>query len=143
MSNRNIPQATQTKLKIALAHKKDYTELHEKLEEYLSKLTPLDFPSIVSASLHAGVSEKAVLSYELRTTENSEIRSLLDKIRMLQKKFLMDNGLSNKINGKLTGLLLSAEHNLNEKPQQLTQNNTFSIAPELLAEAIEISRGKK
>jgi hypothetical protein len=54
----------------------------------------------------------------------------------------MDNGLSNKINGKLTGLLLSSEHQVNEKPQQLTQNNTFNISPELLAEAIELSRKK-
>lgn len=142
MSNRNIQQTNQTKFKISLANQKDHTLLHEKITEYIDKLQPQDFPSIVSACLYAQVSEKAVLSYELRTTENSEIRSLLDKIRMLQKEYLIKNGLANKINSPLTLRLLSAEHNLNEKPQNLTQNNTFNISPELLAEALEISRKK-
>lgn len=142
MSNRNITQSPATKLKIGLANKKDHSDLHDSLEDYISKLTPADFPSIVSACIYAGVSEKAVLSYELRTTDNSDIRGLLDNIRMLQKKYLLDNGLSNKINGKLTGLLLSSDHGINDRPQQLTQNNTFNISPELLAEAIELSRKK-
>ncbi len=143
MSNRNISQTSQTKLKISLANKKDHTILINSLEEYIAGLTPSDFPSIVSACLHANINEKAVLSYELRTSEDSDIRSLLDKIRMMQKKYLLDNGLSNKINGKLTGLLLSSDHGINDKPQNLTQNNTFNISPELLAEAIELSRTKK
>lgn len=142
MSNKNIPQTDNTKFKVALANKKDYTELHEKLQEYIDQLKPDDVPSIVAASLYAGVSENSVIKYEIRTTENSDIRQLLDNIRMLQKNFLISKGLYNKINSPLAMRLLSAEHNLNEKPQQLTQNNTFNISPELLAEAIEISRKK-
>lgn len=143
MSNRSTPQNTQTRLKISLGNKKDYTILHDSLEAYILQLKPEDYPSVVSASLFANVSERAILSYELRTQEDSDIRVILEKIRMLQKKYLLENGLLNKINGKLTGQLLSAEHGLNEKPQQLTQNNTFNISPELLAEAIELSRSKK
>lgn len=142
MSNKNIPQPEASKFKMGLTNKKDYTELHEKLKEYISQLKPDDVPSIVSASLYANVSENTVIKYEIRTTENSEVRQLLDKIRMLQKDFLIRNGLYNKINGPLTMRLLSAEHQINEKPQNLTQNNTFNISPELLAEAIEISRKK-
>lgn len=143
MSFKGNKQTPQNKLAVSIATKKDHTVLLESLETYISQLKPQDFPSIVSACLCANMSEKAVLSYEMRQPEESTIRSLLDKIRMLQKKFLLDNGLSNKINGKLTGLLLSSDHGINDKPQQLTQNNTFNLSPELLAEAIELSRTKK
>ncbi len=142
MSYRNITTTPETKRKISIANTRDHTELYNRLEEYINNLQPNDVPLIVSASLYAGISEQALLNYELRTTEESRIRELLGKIRMLQKDYLIKNGLSNKINSPLTMRLLSAEHNLNEKPQQLTQNNTFNISPELLAEAIELSRKK-
>jgi hypothetical protein len=48
-----------------------------------------------------------------------------------------------KTDSKLTGLLLKADHGLIEKPQQLTQNNYLNISPDLLAEAIELSRSSK
>lgn len=142
MSNSGTIRTEESKRKISVANTRDHTELYNRLEEYISNLKENDCPLIVSASLYAGVSEQALLNHELRTTEESKLRELLNKIRMLQKDFLIRNGLANKINGKLTGLLLSAEHGINDRPQQLTQNNTFNISPELLAEAIEISRKK-
>lgn len=142
MSNSGTIRTEESKRKLSVSNTRDHTELYNRLEEYISNLKENDCPLIVSASLYAGVSEQALLNHELRTTEESKLRELLNKIRMLQKDFLIRNGLANKINGKLTGLLLSAEHGINEKPQQLTQNNTFNISPELLAEAIEISRKK-
>lgn len=143
MSNKGIPQTAITKAKISLANKKDYTKVYEKIAEYINTLENDTFPSIVSASLYAGISEKALLAHELRTTENSDIRILLDKIRDKQKEYLMTMGLKNKVNSNIAVLLLRSEHNVKEQPTSLTQNNTFNISPELLAEAIEISRRKK
>lgn len=147
MSTKGKELSTTTRYKIAVAKTKDRTETLAKLQEYISVLTdPKEkdlIPSLVSASLYAGISKKALLQWELTTAENSEVREILDFIRDLEEKYLRENGLLGKTDSKLTGLLLKADHGLQEKPQQLTQNNTFNISPDLLAEAIELSRQPK
>lgn len=147
MSTKGKELSTTTRYKISVAKTKDRTQTLEKLRGYISLLTnPKEkglIPSIVSASLYAGISKKALLAWELTTAENSEVREILDFIRDLEEKWLRENGLLGLTDSKLTGLLLKADHGLQEKPQQLTQNNTFNISPELLAEAIELSRKPK
>lgn len=142
MSTKGNELSIITRHKIGLANQKDRTELHEKINSYIEGLKAVDFPSIVSASLYAGISEKTLLSYEARTAEDSDIRILLTHIRDLQKQYLIEKGLSRLIDGKLTGLLLRADHGLKDEPTNLTQNNTFNVSPELLAEAIELSKKK-
>jgi len=132
-----------TKYKISLANKKDRGELHNKIEEYISLLSENSFPSIVSASIHADISEQALLNYEARTEDASNIRVLLDRIRAKQKEYLMVNGLNKKSSSAIVKLLLTAHHGITETPSNLTQNNIFSISPELLNEALELSRKKK
>jgi hypothetical protein len=136
-----------TKYKISVLKTKDRTETLVKLREYKSIITDPNerdvIPSLVSASLYAGISKKALLQWELTTAENSEVREILDFIRDCEEHYLRVNGLLGKIDGKLTALILKADHNLQEKPTQLTQNNTFNVSPELLAEAIELSRKPK
>ena len=143
MSNKGTHLSTISRYKIAQSKIKDRTELLKKINEYILKLTSDDFPSITSASLHASISEKALLALELRTEENSDLRILLDVIRDKQKEYLMKNGLSRKTDSKLSIMLLKANHGLKEEPTNLTQNNSFNISPEILAEAIQLSRSNK
>lgn len=147
MSTKGKELAPVTRYKIAVAKQKDRAKIIEKLREYISIITdPREkdlIPSLVSASLYAGISKKALLQWELTTAEDSEVREILDFIRDLEEKWLRENGLLGKTDSKLTGLLLKADHGLQEKPTQLTQNNTFNISPDLLAEAIELSRQPK
>lgn len=147
MSTKGNELTISTKYKISLAKTKNRSEIVEKLKEYKSMLLdPKEkglIPSIVSASLFAGISKKSLLAWELTTAEDSEVREILDFIRDLEEKYLREMGLLGLTDSKLTTLLLKAEHDLQEKPQQLTQNNTFNMSPEILAEAIELSRTKK
>ena len=143
MSNKGTKQTAITKARISLAKKKDRAELMIKLTGYISSLEETDFPSIVSASLHAGINEKALLSYESRTEENSDVRIILNDIRALQKKMLIEKGLVNKYNPSIATLLLKANHGIIDQPRTQTQNNIFNISPDLLSEALEISRDSK
>jgi len=140
MSTTGQTLSTLTKYKIGLANSKDRTELYARVNKYIEGLKDSDFPMIVSASLHAGISEQALLNHEALTAENSEIRVLLNHIRDKQKEYLVKKGLLKEIDGRLTGLLLKADHGLKEEPTNLTQNNTFNVSPEILAEAILLSR---
>lgn len=133
----------ETRQKISLAKTKDRTELHKKIEEYILALTEKDFPSITRAAIYAGISEKALLAYELRTGENSEVRILLDTIRDLAKATLMENGLNKKFDARLSSFLLQANHGLKTEPTHLEQNNIFNVSPEILAEAIQLTRSPK
>jgi len=147
MSTKGTKQTTITKFKISSALQSNRTKVLEKLKEYKNMIvrddTTLGFPSIVSACLYAGMSKRAVLQWELETAEDSELRQILEFIRDLEEMCLRNFGLSGVWDSKLVSRLLEAEHGIAPKPTQLTQNNTFNISPELLAEAIELSRSKK
>lgn len=147
MSTKGKELTVQTRYKISVSKTKDRTKTLAKLNEYKNLLLdPKEktlIPSIVSASLYAGISKKALLQWELTTAENSEVREILDFIRDMEEKYLRENGLLRLTDSKLTGRLLEADHGIGGKPQQLTQNNTFNVSPELLADAIELSRTRK
>lgn len=147
MSTKGKELTTTTKYKISVAKTKDRTEIVEKLRGYVNILIDPEeknqIPSIVSASLYAGISKKALLAWELTTAENSEVREILDFIRDCEEKFLRENGLLGMTDSKITSMILKAEHGLEEKPQNLTQNNNFNVSADILAEALEISRTKK
>lgn len=147
MANKGTELTPYSKAKIAQSKTKNRTEIVSKLKEYVLMLNDIEskpyIPSIVAASLYAGISKKALLAWELTTAEDSEVRQLLDHIRDMEELYLRENGLLGRTDSKLTTLLLKAEHGIHEQPTQLTQNNTFNVSPELLAEAIELSRSKK
>lgn len=147
MSTKGKSLLPTTRYKISISKQKNRAKIIEKLKQYANMLTdPSEsdlVPSVVSASLYAGISKKALIAWELTTAENSEVRALLDFVRDMEEKYLRENGLLGKTDSKLTSLLLKSDHGLQEKPQQLTQNNTFNVSPELMAEAIELSRSKK
>lgn len=143
MSTKGLNQSIEVRRKISLANTKDRTKLHLKVKEYIKNLTPEDFPSITGCAIFCGVSEKMLLAYELRTDEDSEIRIMLDQIRDIQKQNIMKNGLFKSYDSGLSKFLLVSNHDMKENPTNLTQNNTFNVSPEILAEALEISRNKK
>lgn len=144
MSNKGIPQTLATKQKISLANQKDRIKIVFAVAEYVNRLSKKDFPSITSASIYAGINEKNLINFELSTPDGSDIRLLLDTIRDKQKEALELNGLTRKYDSRVTTLLLNAHHNVKENATQLSQTNIFNgIAPEVLAEALTLSRQSK
>lgn len=147
MSSKGNALTIESKYKISLARQGNRTEVLKRLKDYVQLLTDLNektvMPSIVSASLYAGMSKKSLLQWELTTGENSELRQLLDFIRDIEEKYLRENGLLGLTDSKLTTLLLKAEHGLQDQPASLNQTNNFNVSADILAEALEISRSKK
>ena len=151
MSNKGISQTFITRYKISASLQKNRTKVIEKLKEYKlhlvesfeNKEVASIIPSLVGAALYAGISKRALLSWELTTAEDSELRQILDFIRDTEELYLREKGLLGMTDSKLTTLILEAEHGLKKQPTQLTQNNNFNISPEILAEALELSRSKK
>jgi hypothetical protein len=143
MSNKGMAHTLATRQKMSLSTTKDRTLLLDTIVEYIKSLQSSDFPSITRCAIYCGLSEKTLLSYEMRSPEDSEIRVLLDVIRDMAKASLMENGLKKAFDGKLTAFLLQANHGLKTEAPHLTQNNTFNVSPEILAEAIELTRSKK
>ena len=136
-------QTALTRYKISLAKTKDRTELLQNIIVYIDGLTEGDFPSITQCAISCSISEKALLAYEFRTPDNSDVRILLDIIRDRQKEALTTGGLTKKFDSKFAIFLLKVHHVMKEESPNLTQNNIFNVSPEILAEAIEMTRAKK
>ena len=144
MSNKGIPQSLATRQKISLANVKDRAKIDLSVKKYILSLTEGTFPTITDCALYAGISEKTLIRYEITSDENSDIREALDFIRDLSKSALMHGGLTKMYDGKFASFLLQANHQMNTQAPNLTQNNIFSgLTPELLAEALQLSREKK
>lgn len=141
MSTKGLIQSIETRHKIGLANQKDRKIITEKIREYIINLKKGDFPSIVSASIYAGINEKNLINYEMQTEDGSEIRYYLDSIRDLQKEALLNKSLNREWDNRIATILLKSDHNVKEQPTNLTQNNIFSgLTPEILADAISLSR---
>lgn len=144
MSNAGNKHTSIAKRKIGLANAKDRAKIDKLVSNYISTLKPQDFPSLTDAALYAGIAEKNLIAYEISTPDGSKIREALDEIRDRQKSFLMKNGLFRVTDSRITGLLLEANHGVKkDTPNNLTQNNIFNVSPEVLSEAISLSREKK
>jgi hypothetical protein len=143
MSNKGISQSLETRKQISTSNTKDRTELLLRIKSYIVGLTNSDFPSLTRAAIQAGISEKALLALESRTEENSELRIMLDMIRDLSKASLMEGGLKKVYDARMSTFLLQANHQLKTDPPTLNQTNNFNVSPEILAEALDISRDKK
>jgi thiamine pyrophosphokinase len=144
MSNKGIPQTLATRQKISLANQKDRAKIDAKVKGYILSLILGDFPTLTDCAIHAGISEKTLIRYEITSPEDSDIREALDFIRDLSKSALIHGGLTRKFDARFSSFLLQASHNMNAQAPTLTQNNIFSgLTPELLAEALQLSREKK
>lgn len=144
MSMKGVSHTEIAKRRIGIANAKDRAIIDKKVNEYIRLLSKKDLPSLTDAALYAGIAEKNLINYENTTDEGSKIRLALDEIRDRQKSFLMKNGLYRMIDSRLTGLLLEANHNLKKDHNpNLSQTNIFNVSPEVLADAISLSRSQK
>lgn len=142
MSNKGNHHTTLAKRKIGIANKKDRAKIDKGIEDYINRLTKAQFPSLTAAANYAGISEKRLILYEMSTEDDSKIRLLLDEVRDRQKTKLIENGLNRKYDSRITGMLLQAHHGLKPENPNLTQTNIFNVSPDILADALALSKKK-
>lgn len=143
MSTKGITMALATRKKISLANTKDRAKIDQAIKDYILTLDINDIPLLTDAANHAGISEKTLIRYEMQTEDDSEIRTMLDFIRDMQKSRLIKGGLKRGLDGRLVALLLERTHGMRSDPQSLSQTNIFNgITPDILADALELTRNK-
>lgn len=102
-----------------------------------------EFPTIEHLASHLGIGTRTLYAWE---EAYSEFQQTMDILRDAQRHLLISGGLTNKYNARFASFLLKANHGMSDaKPLvHATQNNFFNgISPELLAEAMEITRQKE
>lgn len=129
---------SKSKTKVSIVH------LTEALPDYLTSIldengrynTP---PSVVGYCLFSGVSRSRF--YELAQSDK-RVSDILEELSMIQEEYALDMGFNSR-NSIFSMFLLKSKHNYHDQPQQLTQNNYLNVNPDVLAEAIQISKGAK
>lgn len=102
-----------------------------------------EFPTIEHLASHLGIGTRTLYSWE---EAYSEFQQTMDMLRDAQRHLLISGGLTNKYNARFASFLLKANHGMSDTRPLVnaTQNNIFNgISPELLAEAMEITRQKE
>jgi hypothetical protein len=102
-----------------------------------------EFPTIEHLASHLGIGTRTLYAWE---EAYSEFQHTMDMLRDAQRHLLISGGLTNKYNARFASFLLKANHGMSDaKPLvHATQNNIFNgISPELLAEAMEITRQRE
>lgn len=146
MSNTSKPHALTTRQKISLSKTK-YTKpvLIEGATNYIERILSQDksdklFPSIVGLCLEIGISRSRL--YEL-ADKWQEVADILEYIKMMQEETALQGGITNRLNPIFSMFILKGKHGYIDSPQQLTQNNTFNISPDLLADALQLMKENK
>ncbi len=102
-----------------------------------------EFPTIEHLASHLGIGTRTLYTWE---DTYSEFQQTMDMLRDAQRDLLIRGGLTNKYNARFASFLLKANHGMSDTRPLVnaTQNNIFNgISPELLAEAMEITRQKE
>lgn len=97
-------------------------------------------PSIVGLCLDIGISRSRL--YEL-ADKWQEVADILEYIKMMQEDTALQGGMTNRLNPIFSMFILKGKHGYRDQPQNLTQNNTFNISPDLLADALKLMRENK
>jgi deoxyribodipyrimidine photolyase len=131
MSNAGNTHTLATKAKISqklTQYKID--DLIQHTQSYIEQIkqNPQTLPSIAQLSTIIGCNKTLLLE---KSTNSPKLASLLQEIETLQETYLLDRGNSAK-NPNFQIFLLKTKHNYKEQPNNLTQNNTFQISPDLL-----------
>jgi hypothetical protein len=138
MSTKGTQLTTQTKQAISQAKTKITREhLLESANIYLERLASdnTELPTLQGYCLEANIHPTNIQDYALKYPE---VNQVINKITMLQEQYLLTRGITSKANPVFSIFLLKSKHNYLDTPQQLTQNNTFNISPDLLADALQI-----
>jgi hypothetical protein len=138
-----LKQTEITKYKISLANsehtREEFVSAWERYEVMLHD-DPKLLPNETRYCLEVGISETHILEYVAKIPEVGEI---LQHIFDLQKAYCLENGITQKVNPIFSMFLLKAKHNFHDSPQSLTQNNSFNISKDVLADALAIMSKKK
>jgi len=117
-------------------------ETSKRVMRYIKMCSGKDeFPTIEHLSSYLGVSTRVLYEWE---KVYSEFMQTMEYLRDAQRHLLISGGLTNKYNARFASFLLKANHGMSDtKPLvHATQNNTFNVSPEILAEAIELTKQK-
>jgi hypothetical protein len=108
---------------------------------YIANLNnnPDTMPTLQGYCLEAGVSPSNLNDYRVKFPE---VDQLCDTITLEQENFLLTRAINNKSNPIFSMFLLKSKHGYHDQPQSLTQNNSFNISPDLLADALKLMAGK-
>ena len=110
--------------------------------KYIDRITTAEpedklVPSIVGYCLEAGISRTRL--WEL-AQQWDEVANIVEYIGMLQEELALSGGLTGRTNSVFSMFLLKSKHGFQDTQAQLTQNNTFNISPDLLADALAIMK---
>ncbi len=99
------------------------------------------FPTIERLAAELAIGTRTLYTWE---AEYSDFRHTLEILRDVQRDQLIRGGLSNKYNARFAAFLLKANHGMQDKQPVVnaTQNNTFNVSPELMADAIALVKEK-
>lgn len=117
-------------------------ETPRRVMHYTKKcLENADFPTIEQLASELGIGTRTIYAWE---EAYSDFQHALGILRDAQRDLLIRGGLTNKYNARFASFLLKANHGMQDKQPLVhaTQNNTYNVAPELLAEAIRLTREK-
>ena len=100
-----------------------------------------DFITIEQLASQLGVGTRTLYAWE---KEHSEFQHTLDMLRDAQRDQLIRGGIQNKLNAGVSIFLLKASHGMQDRQPLVhaTQNNNFNVSPELMAEAIKLTKEK-
>lgn len=100
-----------------------------------------DFITIEQLASQLGVGTRTLYAWE---KEHSEFQHTLDMLRDAQRDQLIRGGIQNKLHPGVSIFLLKASHGMQDRQPLVhaTQNNNFNVSPELMAEAIKLTKEK-
>lgn len=100
-----------------------------------------DFITIEHLASVLGVGTRTLYAWE---NEHSEFQHTMDMLRDAQRDQLLRGGITNKYNARFASFLLKANHGMQDRvqPVNATQNNYLNISPELMAEAVKLTKEK-
>jgi DNA-directed RNA polymerase subunit F len=146
MSTKGLPVSQATRQKISLAKTKytvDYlTSCATKYLQQFEKVDPEHpkLPTVAGFCRDHHIEQSRL--YRI-ANDKPEVRKLLDQILQLQEAQLLDDATYNRANAGFAQFLLKSKHGYTSEPVTLTQNNNFTISPDIVKTALTIMANKK
>lgn len=95
-------------------------------------------PTLEGFATHVGVSVETLRNW---AREHSALAQALDRVKDVQRSYLIDNGLSGRYNAQIAKLLLGVNHGMSEKVQaEQNKIDHFGLVKHLYRRADEIER---